>query len=91
MGVCLVLSIPFVIKRGRDFGQPAKASIAFWLLGSAFPVVWPILLGVYVFKKPTPKADELGPVPPPVGFGIIPLAILAYAWPWMAMTIWCRI
>jgi hypothetical protein len=91
MGVCLVLSIPFVIKRGRDFGQPAKASAAFWLLGFALPVAWPILLGIYVFKKTSPKADELGPVPPPVGFGVIPLAILAYAWPWMLMAMWCRI
>lgn len=91
MGACLVLSLPFVIKRGRDLGQPAKGTAAFWLLGYAFPPLWLGLLGVYTLKKASPKADALGPVPPPVGLGILPLAVLAYAWPWMLMTIWCRL
>jgi hypothetical protein len=91
IGACLLLSIPFVIKRGRDLGQPAKGTIAFWLLGYAVPPLWLGLLGVYSFKKASPKADALGPAPGPLGIGILPLAVLAYAWPWMLMAIWCRI
>ena len=91
MGACLVLSVPFIIKRGRDLGQAAKGTIAFWLLGYAFPPLWLALLLIYIFKKTSPKADEHGPVPPPVGMGVIPLAVIAYAGPWMLMAIWCRI
>lgn len=91
MGVCLVLSVPFIIKRGRDLGQPAKGTLAFWLLGYAFPPLWLGLVGAYTFKCTSPKAEELGPTPPPPGVGIVPLAMLAYAWPWMLLALWCRL
>lgn len=90
MAVCLVLSVPFILKRGRDLGQPAKGTFAFWLLGYAFPPLWLVLLIIYSIKPAAPAADQLGPAPAPPGAGIIPLAILAYGWPWMAMLVWCR-
>jgi len=91
MGACFVLSVPFILKRGRDLGQPAKATLAFWLLGYALPPLWLVLLGLYCCKPATPRADTLAPAPTPAGPGIIPLTILAYAWPWMLMALWCRL
>lgn len=93
-GVCLLIALAAMVKRGRDVGWPVWVTVVvFWLSLGTGPGVL-IVLGYLAFAKARPPvaADAAEPPsPPPAGAATWFFALLNLLWPWGVLAVLARL
>lgn len=81
--ICLLLVIPFAIKRGRDLGWPPLQSAGAVALVVLIPPAGLVFLLLLALLGPRKRAESFGPPPAPASITIVIPSLLLFVWPWV--------
>ncbi len=85
MVVCLIASIPFSIKRGRDINLPAAVTCVLLFVLGPLAIAFIVCL---IFMKSSPNAEkEYGPAPPKAGGNVWMNSVNLIFMPWVMVMI----
>lgn len=91
LAILVLLTLPWAaVRRGRDLGWPAVASLAACVGGLMLGPTLLLLAGYLAFAKGQPDGNAFGPPPPPA---TLPLWVGALAWlllPWAILAVAAR-